>query len=735
MTTRRRWLWAFPAVLLALATIVAVCEWRGWPFLEAPAERWLSQRLDREVDFQDGTNSNANGGPGRRFHLRLIGPLRFEAAGLRIANPAWAAKQPMLQANDAQLRMRWGDLFALRRGEPLRIESLIADTLHMNLERLPDGRSSWQFGNPNPKADKPGRSGFEGLRFGRLAVREGRVLMDDRPLQLAFDARLSLEESSLHGSRIQVAAASAPQTQVAAAASAPASAASGASPRATGIVGRAEGRFRGHPMTATLRTGPALAGLTADIEAAAVPMLLTLRAGPARLHFDGQVSDLFGSQRLDGRYEIAGPSLAAVGEPMGLTLPTTRQFSMLGRIRRDGTHWETVVQSAKVGRSRLAGEFSYDAPRGAKPRLTGRLRGPLLYLDDLGPAIGVADKPKAAAKPRPPGARVLPDRPFDLPSLSAMNADVSVALDRLDPGGERVQPMAPLRARVLLDDGVLRIEDILARWAQGQVQGKLMVDGRKPVARWEAHLAGSGLVLEQWLKLERPAGRPPYVSGMLGARVDITGQGRSTAEFLASADGRALLHWTRGTISHLVVEAAGIDIAQALGVLVRGDQPLPVSCGAADLLVKNGRVTPQVLLVDTRDSTLWAEGSLSLADEKLALVARVEPKDFSPLALRSPLHVDGTLGAPKVSVEKAPLVKRVGSAALLAMLHPLAAILPLMDSGDDDAKAAINACRSVAERAKKALPPPPKRKSGPLPPPPTHDASPAPPAASAPRRG
>jgi uncharacterized protein involved in outer membrane biogenesis len=776
MTTRRRWLWAFPAVLLALAALVAVCEWRGWPFLEGPAERWLSQRLDREVDFQDGAHTSASGGPGRRFHLRMIGPLRFEAAGLRIANPAWTSRQPMLQASDAQLRMRWRDVFALRRGEPLRIESLVADTLHMNLERLPDGRSSWQFGNPNPKTDQPGRSGFEGLRFGRLAVREGRVLMDDRPLQLAFDARLSLEESSLHpaaagagsgnraasaggssnrpaapGSRDKAAAttgsgdqapagsgsanraaATGPSKQPAATASAPASAPHGAPPRATGIVGRAEGRFRGHPMTATLRTGPALAGLTADIEAAAVPMLLTLKAGPARLHFDGQVSDLFGSQRFEGRYEITGPSLAAVGDPLGVTLPTTRQFSMLGHVRRDGTHWETAVQSAKVGRSRLAGEFSYDAPRGSKPRLTGRLRGPLLYLDDLGPAIGVPARPKPAAKPRPPGARVLPDRPFDLPSLSAMNADVSVALDRLDPGGDRVQPMSPLRARVLLDDGVLRIEDILARWAQGQVQGKLMVDGRKPVARWEGHLAGSGLVLEQWLRMERPAGRPPYVTGVLGARIDITGQGRSTAEFLASADGRALLHWTRGSISHLVVEAAGIDLAQALGVLVRGDQPLPVTCGAADLTVQDGRVTPRVLLVDTRDSTLWAQGSLSLADEKLALVARVEPKDFSPLALRSPLHVDGTLGAPKVSVEKAPMVKRVGSAALLAMLHPLAAILPLMDSGDDDAKAAIGACRSVAERAKKALPPPPRRKSGP---PPALDAASPAPAASAPRRG
>ena len=761
MTTRRRWLWSIPAVLLVLATVVAVCEWRGWPFLEGPAERWLSQRLARQVDFNDGIAASAaddqsNGGSGRRspsrFHLRLIGPLRFDTAGLRIANPGWSQRQPMLQAQDARLVLHWRDLLALRRGEPLRIESLVADRLQMQLERLPDGRSSWQFGNPDPKADKPGRSGFEGLRFGRLAVREGRVQMDDRPLQLAFDAHLSLEESSLpQGKPGPASPTSAPASPQAP----PPPAGAASAPRATGIAGRAEGRYHGHPMTATLRTGPALAGLTADIEAASVPMQLNLQAGPARLHFDGQVRDLFGSQQFEGRYEVAGPSLAAIGDPLGITLPTTKQFSMLGRIHRQGTHWETVVQRAQVGRSRLAGEFSFDAPRGAKPRLAGKLTGPLLYLDDLGPAIGVGSQPAAEQKAerqakarqaqrvaqaetqararRAPGARVLPDRKFDLPSLSAMNADVSVALDRLDPGGERVQPMAPLRARVRLDDGVLRIDDILARWAQGQVQGRLQVDGRKPVAQWEAHLAGSGLVIEQWLNLKRPAGRPPYITGVLGARLDITGQGRSTAEFLATADGRALLHWTRGSISHLVVEGAGIDVAQALGVLVKGDEPLPVSCGAADLRMKDGRVTPEVLLVDTRDSTLWAEGSLSLADEKLALVARVEPKDFSPLALRSPLHVDGTLGAPKVSIEKAPLIKRVGSAALLSMLHPLAALLPLMDAGDDDAKAAIGACRSVAERAKKALPPPPKRKSGP--PPPTHDASPAPPAGSAPRRG
>ena len=40
---------------------------------------------------------------------------------------------------------------------------------------------------------------------------------------------------------------------------------------------------------------------------------------------------------------------------------------------------------------------------------------------------------------------------------------------------------------------------------------------------------------------------------------------------LASLDGTARL-WVRdGTVSHLLVEAAGIDVAQALGVYIKGE--------------------------------------------------------------------------------------------------------------------------------------------------------------------
>jgi uncharacterized protein involved in outer membrane biogenesis len=134
-------------------------------------------------------------------------------------------------------------------------------------------------------------------------------------------------------------------------------------------------------------------------------------------------------------------------------------------------------------------------------------------------------------------------------------------------------------------------------------------------------------------------------------------------------------------------------------VLLRGDDALAVRCGAGDLTVRDGKVTPRVLLIDTRDSMLWVSGDLSLADERLKLVARVEPKDWSPLALRTPVHIGGTFAQPDISIEKGPLAKRAVPAALLAMIAPLAALLPLIDHGDTQrADALIQECRAVVAR-------------------------------------
>ena len=152
-------------------------------------------------------------------------------------------------------------------------------------------------------------------------------------------------------------------------------------------------------------------------------------------------------------------------------------------------------------------------------------------------------------------------------------------------------------------------------------------------------------------------------------------------------------------MSHLVVEAAGIDFAQALGVLVQKDDALPLGCAVADLDVAAGALRPRVMVIDTTDSAVWIDGSLSLATESLDLRAVISPKDFSPLTLRAPVHVRGSFADPEVSLDKAKLGGQVAASVLLALLNPLAALIPLIDTGDSDiARGHAAACRRLTQQ-------------------------------------
>ena len=198
-----------------------------------------------------------------------------------------------------------------------------------------------------------------------------------------------------------------------------------------------------------------------------------------------------------------------------------------------------------------------------------------------------------------------------------------------------------------------------------------------------------------------------YVSGALGGNAQLKGQGRSTAQLLASLDGTARL-WVRdGTVSHLLVEAAGIDVAQALGVYVKGDDKLPMQCALAQFDIVNGKVMPEVFVIDTKDTTMLVDGDLSLAGETLDLRMTAHPHDFSPLALRTPVKVTGSFEAPHIRLEAKPLATRAGAAIALSLADPLAALLALVDFKQqerDVCTAAVAHVRGAAQAGVKTGP-------------------------------
>lgn len=680
---RRRWPWVAGSVVAVFVVAIGVCEALGWPFMAEPVERWLAQTLDRKVQLGAGTAAEP------RVQVRLLGSLRIHAAYIVIGAPAWSSAPHMLEARDAYMKLGYPDLWRAYRGEPLRIRTLQAASVDGHVERLADGRASWQFkprpaGAPEPVLHAP--------LFDQLRIHSGVLAYRDDLVGAELGARFSLTDRSVP---------------------APSSPASGAAE----FRFDANGQYRKQPLKVEFASKGVLSVVAEDAGRIAWPVSMKATIGRAVLTFQGTATDVLKLTTLKGRFDVRGPSLAAVGDPLGVTLPTTGAFRAGGLIAKQGEVWNTWVERAVVGSSELSGSFTFDAGRRI-PLLAGRLHGTRLLLADLGPAVGTAPKATAAVSPSPapaastpapPGetrtptrgpGRVLPDRPFDLPSLRAMDANVLVDIDNLDLGSSIVEPLRPMRTHLMLENAVLTLRDLDARTGAGSLKGVVQLDGRESLALWNADVRWNDVRLERWLHQARKEGAaPPYITGRLNGQAKVVGQGKSTAAILGSLGGTVRMQLRDGSVSHLVIEAAGLDVAQALGVMIKGDDALSVDCAVADLAAEHGVLRPRVLVLDTPDSTVWSEGTLSLANEALDLRLLVSPKDFSPFALRSPVRVRGSFAKPAISIEKGSLASRVGAAALIALLNPLAAVIPFFDTGsDDEAQRGAQACQALATR-------------------------------------
>lgn len=704
---RLRWPWILGGVLLAIVVAIGVCEAAGWPFLVEPAQRWLSKALDRRIVAGGDADGKA------RVRIGLLGSVRVTAPTIEIGAPAWSDAPHMVLAHNARLVLGYGDLWRAHRGASLHVRELRADDLDARIDRLADGRASWQFGQPKPvEPGQPARL----PSFGELRVGDGSLAFHDAVLEADVDARFALRDRSgtteaavgapaASSASAASAVAVAPPNRASGSAPAPAAAPSGAA--GSGLELQATGRYRKLPLKIELTTSGVLELAGPDADKATQPVRLLATIGRARVRFDGMASDALHLAGLKGRFDVEGPSLAAVGDPLGVTLPTTGPFRTRGALQKDGDVWKADFDEATIGDSRLTGAFTFDR-RQAIPLLSGKVGGRLV-LADLGPAVGARPRGAPAAAPAASAAakdgaaphKVLPDRRFDLPSLSAMNADVAFDIAYLDLGTSLLEPLKPLRTHLRLQGGVLTLEDIDARTAEGRLNGSLRLDGRnKERALWTADLQLLGVRLERWLHQARKNDAPPYISGFMDGQVKVAGAGRSTAEILGSLDGAMRFHLRNASISHLAVEAAGIDAAQLIGVMFKGDDALAIHCNVVDLGVEKGMARPRMFVLDTRDSTIWVTGSLSLQTEALDLTAVVSPKDFSPLTLRTPVHVKGTFSAPAVSLEKGTIGGKVGAAALLSLLNPLAAVIPFIDPGaKDDAKREAEQCAALAQRS------------------------------------
>ena len=324
----------------------------------------------------------------------------------------------------------------------------------------------------------------------------------------------------------------------------------------------------------------------------------------------------------------------------------------------------------------------------------------------MGADSSASKKERGVASTQPAG-RVLPVETFKTERWTSLDADVRYTADKITRDAEL--PISKLDTHLVLTDGVLSLTPLNFNVAGGTLTSQIKLDGSgKVIANGiAAELKASA----RHLHIQQLFPRLPALQASVGeinGDASLSATGNSVATLLGSSNGEVRALINRGSISKLLLEEMGLNIGSVVLAKLSGDKQVKLNCMAADFAVTKGLMRTRQFIVDTDDAVLNIDGTVNLADERLDLTLRPDSKGLRVFSLRSPLYVHGTFSKPDVSVDKGVLALRAGGALALAVVAPVAALLPLVNAGpvEDSECAALLAkarVKPVAPKPGKAV--------------------------------
>ncbi len=599
---------------------------------------WFKGPIERQVEARTGRTLSINGD----LDVDLGWTPVIRAGDVHFGNAEWARQPEMARAEQLELSI---DLPRLLRGE-VRIPHLRLTQPHLDLEANPEGGGNWQL---------RGRSdGDSGIAFRRIWISGG---------ELGF-----LDTANKTDIKVAVA-----------------SAAGAKAGDAAPVNVEGGGLWKGNEFT--LR-GTAESPLELTDTDAPYRIDAHAQAGATKAHARGTLLDPLRMRDFDLQLTLAGKNLDDLYPLIGVALPPTPPYTLDGRFTRDITRgrttWHYDKFTGKVGDSDLAGSAAFTTG-GERPKLSANLHSRRLDFDDLAGLIGGAPQTGAGETSNPELAtqaaaakasqRVLPDTPYRLDKLRAMDAEVRLKATRIDAPS---LPLDDMDAHLTLQAGLLVLDPLDFGVAAGDIHSTVRMDARESSIRTRAQIRASGLDLAQLLpKVELANNAVGKVSG----HADLAGRGNSIAAMLGSSTGQVDMGIGRGQISNLMMEMAGIDLAEIIKFKLSGDRMIPIRCAFGDFSVDAGVMTADSLAFDTTDTILIGGGTIDLKNERLDLRIRPRPKDRSILAFRSPLLVDGSFKHPAVRPDLKSVGLRAAIALALGSIAPPAALLATLELG------------------------------------------------------
>lgn len=597
-------------------------------FLRHPFERTVSALLQRDVrvagDFQ--------------LYFDPI-DTKFVAEGLTISNPAWRGGQFFTSKRIDTRIATFPLIFGTRRVKWLDLTNGTLDLAWDNTHK----RNTFTFGDPNKKG-KP----FE--------------LPDIRAAQIVGTRISYIDPSLLLKTNIKVETIRATDTRFA------------GDIRFTG-----DGTMRAIPFTMSgslMSPNATLAGGSNKLE-------LAVRAGATALDVSGTLP---GATVLEGsalKMIARGPNLSLLFDFLGVAIPDTRTYRVTSDLTKKGVDWKFTKMAGRFGDSDLGGSMTVSVPVGKRLNIAADLRTRTLDIIDAGPFIGYEPKRLEAGTVAVPVAgipRILPDAPLRIEAIRRFDAQVKYRVQTIR---AKNVPVSNVALSLNLDDSILKLSPLTFDVAGGHLWSDISINARGAPVRTSYDIRLSPTPMGKLLA--RFGTDQSGTTGVVKARIQMSGIGDSVRESLASSNGRIAIIIPKGTFWTRNIQLAELDIGTYVQKLLMDKlkNPVEINCGLIGFTVRNGVAAADPILIDTQKSVMIGRGGFSFRDESLDLAFRGDGKKFSLFSAQSPIGVNGHFAKWGINVISDELLGRAGAGLGLALVaSPIGAVLAFVDVGD-----------------------------------------------------
>lgn len=625
------------ALRIALRSVLGIVAvlFLAWAILYITKGRFLKSTFESYASRSAQRNIKVAGDFQLYFDPVTI---KFLADGMTVSNPAWRGGQFF---NSKHIEMRIATFPLIFGTQRVKMLDLVDGKFDLTWDTQ-RRRNTWSFGDPN----KPGKT-FKLPDIIQAQVVGTRVAYLDPLLQLKTD--IKVETFRARDTRFT--------NDI----------------RFTGT-----GTMRAKPFTMT----GSLLSPNATLGGGENRLTMSARSGATALDVSGTLP---GATVLEGaklKVALRGPNFAEAMEFLGAAVPQTRTYRATSNLTKIGDDWRFTRIVGRFGASDIAGVMTISMPN-QRLKFDADLTTRVLDIVDAGPFIGYDPQRLAAGKVAEVVAgtpRILPDGSLDIEVLKRFDAHVDYKIARVRAPN---LPISDIALTLDLDRSLMKLSPLTMAVAGGRLASDTTINARAALVRtkYDIRLAPTPM----GTLLARFGVDQSGTTGVIKARVELTGEGKSVRQSLATSDGRIAIILPRGSFWTRNVQLSELDIGTFVQKMFenRLKEPVQINCGLIGFTVRNGVAAADPILIDTQKNVMLARGGFSFRNEALDLAFRADSKKFSVFAGQSPVAINGYFAKPGINPISPELLSRAGvGLGLAALATPLAGVLAFVDAGD-----------------------------------------------------